>query len=54
MITKELLEQRIVSLKQAREQHLANANTINGHVIEAEYWLSELDKLSKVPEVSDG
>lgn len=47
MITKEDIEQRIVSLKQAREQHVANANMVNGHLIEAEYWLSELNKEPK-------
>lgn len=43
MITKEKIEQRIASLKQARDQHVANANMVNGHLIEAEYWLSQLE-----------
>lgn len=51
MITKELLDERILSLKAAREQHIANANTVSGHLAEAEYWRSELDK---APEVSAG
>lgn len=51
MMTKEKLEERIVSLKAARDQHVANANMVNGHLTEAEYWLAEL---TKAPEVSEG
>ena len=44
MITKEKIEKRIEALTQAREQHLANANSCNGAIIEARFWLSELEK----------
>lgn len=44
MITKEQLQQRIVALNQAKDQHIANANMCYGAVTEAHYWLAELEK----------
>lgn len=43
-ITKETIEQRIAMLMQTKDQHLANANAANGALVEAQYWLAQLNK----------
>lgn len=43
-ITKEQIEQRISVLQQSKDQHIANANAVNGAISEATHWLSELEK----------
>lgn len=43
-ITKEAIEERIKRLEADREQALANANALEGAILDCQYWIGELSK----------
>jgi len=44
LITKEAVEKRLEGLRRRHEELVATANAVSGHIAEAEYWLSVLNK----------
>ena len=48
-ITKEVLQQRLGQLQQAREQAIANVNALNGAIQECTYWIDQIEAAEKPP-----